>query len=113
MDELRDFIEHLYLNRAPNLPASGFADILDSLIWCLANGDSKILAIQRDWLESDDIDKVKIALSMNEIFPFNNLTEMTSCLRHICEKFPNLKNQCENMAALWTSASSEMKVKMQ
>ena len=98
---LSECFEYLYSRRAKNLPPTALADFFDRLIWCLDDNGAEISGIQREWLKSDDPDKVEIALSMTEVCPFDTQSELAKQLKAILLKFPALKDRCEKMAERW------------
>jgi hypothetical protein len=101
MKNLEDVTDYLFANRAKGLPPRGLAEVFDRLIWCLSDNGVQVLKIQREWLSSQDVEKVKIALEMNEAFPFESQDQMNHVLASISAKWPELKAKCDQIAARW------------
>lgn len=94
---VRDLMEFIVEQRAPNLPATALADVLDRLIWCLGDNGAQIESVREEWLRSDDIERVAIALAMDEIFPFPDEAEMRRELGRIAERWPEFRARCEEL----------------
>src|SRR5262249_39168480 len=46
----------------------GFAEILELLIWAMDDNGAEILAAVERWLQSDDLDRVRVALEVEDVF---------------------------------------------
>jgi hypothetical protein len=101
MKSVSDVFEYLYANRAQGLPPRSLATVFDHLIWCFSDNGEQILQVQREWLSSQDLEKVKIALEMREALPFDNLDEMQCTLKSISEKWPELRSKCDEVTEHW------------
>jgi len=101
MKTLNEIFEYLYSRRVKDLPPTALAEVFNRLMWCLDDNGAEILEIQREWLKSDDLNKVEIAIHMNEACPFDTQSELIEQLEAISLKFPALRRSCEKMAARW------------
>lgn len=104
MTEIRAFMESLVDGRAPGVPPEAIADVLDRLIWCVADSGEEILRVRDAWLASGDEYRIAIALSMHDIFPFNSKSELEQGMSSIAQRFPGLRPKCVE----WLSHSSEL-----
>lgn len=103
-EEIRNAIEVLFNYKAVALPPHAFADVFDRLLWCLDDNGSAILRLQEEWLEREDnLDRLKTALLMKEVRPFNSMAELREAMRTLSKRKPELVSQCKNMLALWES----------
>lgn len=92
-----DLAEQLYNRKAPGYPLEDFADILSRLIWALDDNGAELLAARQRWIESDDQDKVELALRMDEVYPYATLSEMVDSLSRISKRWPHLKHLCDEL----------------
>lgn len=92
-------MDSLLENAVPNLPPKGLAEVFDRLIWCLADNGAEVLEVRDAWLRSDDLRKVKIALAMDETFPFDGGDRMRTELARIAERWPELSPRCSEIIA--------------
>ncbi len=97
----REMMEFLWLRRAKNLPPNGLAEVLDRLLWCMDDNGLEILAVRGEWLAGDDIGKVRVALSMSEVFPFSTREEMTSVFDRLVARWPEVRPDCERIIENW------------
>lgn len=104
MTEMSAFMESLVDDRAPGVPAEAIAEVLDRLIWCVDDNGEKILEVRDRWLESGDEYRISVALSMNDVFPFNTKEQLEERLAEIALRFPSLRRKCVE----WLSHSSEL-----
>jgi hypothetical protein len=104
MTEMFEFMESLVDDRAPGVPPEAIAEVLDRLIWCVADDGEKILEVREKWLESEDEYKIAVALSMSDVFPFNTRRQMEEGLAGIAVRFPRLRHKCIE----WLGHSSEL-----
>lgn len=104
MTELRAFMESLVDDRAPGVPAEAIAEVLDRLIWCVADDGEEILAVRDKWLDSGDEYRIAVALSMSDVFPFNTKLQLEQGLEGIATRFPKLRGKCIE----WLGHSGEL-----
>jgi hypothetical protein len=92
---IKSIMEHLYNDRASQLPPDALAGVFDALIWCLSDNGRGITQVQCEWLEGESQEKCAIALQMDSVFPYDTLAEIKCVYRNISEKWPELKEKCE------------------
>ena len=109
MRDIEQLMEYLYVHRAPSLPPDALAEVFDRLLWCLDDDNgSDLMRVVETWLQSSDRDRVEIGLAMNEVFPFDERTQMESVLRAISSKWPNLTTRCAEVQASRRAQSTEV-----
>jgi hypothetical protein len=106
MTEFENCIEYIFQHRAYQLHPEAFAEVLDRLIWCMEDNGEQIAYIQQKWLESDDQEKVKIALTMKGLLPIKDRAQLSHVLMNIEGRWPELKDLCKSYLALWTKQLS-------
>lgn len=104
MTEMRTFMESIVDGRATGVPPEAIADVLDRLIWCVADSGEEILGVRDAWLASGDEYRIAVALSMRDVFPFNTKSELEQGLSGIAQRFPGLRPKCVE----WLSHSGEL-----
>lgn len=103
---LEDVMEYILRNRAKNLDIAPVADVLERLLWILADGD-EILRVRKAWLEDEeDLEKVRVALAMSETFPYDSREEMASQLLRLTIRWPALQATCDAMLEAWDQQHS-------
>jgi len=105
--ELPDIMEFLLRSTAPNLPSKALAEVFDRLIWCLADNGKELLATRDIWLQSDDRQKVAIALDMDETLPLDGGLQLRTILHGIASRWPEFAKRCENISLLSTSSPDD------
>jgi hypothetical protein len=105
---INNIMNDLYANRVKDLPARALAEVFDSLIWCLSDNGEEIVKVQYDWLVGQDKGKVEIALEMKQVFPFPNRAQMSQVLALIMGRWPELKDKCDEAAALWNALGERL-----
>ena len=93
--QAEDIMEFLYANRAPALPPEALAEVFDRLVWCLEDNGAALLSVREDWLRSDDRERVEIALTMDEVYPFHSEDDMRQTFEAISARWPDLHGRCE------------------
>lgn len=93
-------------HRAPALPPKGLAEVFDRLIWCMDDQGTSLLSVCEDWLESDDRDRVEVALAMDEAFPYANPETMDEVFSQISTRWPDLADTCDRIRAARTAIES-------
>lgn len=101
MSEMKLFMEYLVENRARDLPADALAEVFDRLLWCTADNGEEILSVRREWLDSNGLYNVRVALAMSEVFPCNTRDEMVELFGRICSRWPELNGECEKWLIRW------------
>jgi hypothetical protein len=90
-------MEYLYDHRVKNLPPDALAEVFDRLIWCLDNSGSDVIRTIEEWLQSPDRERVEIALSMREVFPFLTTEQMVQVFSTISSRWPDLGPRCSEI----------------
>ena len=106
LEEMTAIMESLYTHRAPALPARALAAVLDQLIWCLDDNGAALLRVREVWLRSDEREKVEIALSMDETYPFADAAEMDEVLGLITARWPEFSSRCKELSETRNAASA-------
>jgi hypothetical protein len=88
-------MEFLFSRRAANLPPKGLADVFDRLVWCINDNGAEVLQVQKQWLEGDNKEKIRIALAMDEVFPGESREDMHRLLAKITSRWPELQDVCQ------------------
>jgi len=101
--ETRDLMNFLVDHAAPDLPAAALGAILDRLVWCLDDNGNELLRIREEWLRGDDRKRVEIALSMEEVLPFDE-HDRDLMLHELARRWPHLRPRCEVLLALSSPA---------
>ena len=98
---LEDVMEFILRNRAKNLDIAPVADVLERLLWLMADGD-EILRVRKAWLEDEeDLEKVRVALAMSETFPYDSREEMVAQFAQLTARWPQLQPTCDAMLEAW------------
>lgn len=98
---IEQVMEFIVKNKAANSELRWYAEIFDRLIWLLNDNGTELLKVRTKWLESEEYEKVVIALEMGETFPYNNRQEMESRFSTIKEKWPELSERCNQLLEDW------------
>jgi hypothetical protein len=85
-------------HRAVALPVEALSDIFDRLIWCLDDQGAALLVVRERWLQSDERDRVEVALAMDEAFPFADVQTMAAVFAQISAKWPELSARCQSLS---------------
>lgn len=94
-------MEFLWQRRAKNLPPEGLAEIFDRLIWCMDDQGAELLRVRAKWLAGDDIEKARVALVMNEVFPGNTREVLVTLFDRLVSRWPELRPECERLLQAW------------
>jgi hypothetical protein len=77
----------------------GLAEILELLIWATDDNGAEIMRAVERWLLSDDLDRVRVAVEVQEVFPFRHQAEMDAALAVVKARWPELTEQCDRLSA--------------
>lgn len=64
---LDEVLEYLLSRLSPYTSPSLFSETLQCLSWIMDDDGSDIYRVMREWLNADEIEKVKVALSIEEV----------------------------------------------
>ena len=98
MSNIADII---FDRRAPNAQPEWIADILSRLVWLMADNGAEIHEAYRRWIQSDDLERISVALSDTEVFLFDSRDEMTKAFSDLGSRFPTLVPRCEEIIGDW------------
>lgn len=107
MTSVKQVMEFLVENRAPNLAEKALSKIFDQLIWCLKDNGSEIETVRKEWLSGDDLVRIKIALYMSDTFPYDSKKELIKHFEKIVERWPELKRDCDDIIKDWENQFEE------
>ena len=94
-------MEFMLRNRASNVDIAPIADLMERMLWVLADGD-EVLRVRKAWLEHEtDFEKVRVALAMSETFPYDSRAEMVEQFDRLVRRWPALKSTCDAMLETW------------
>ncbi|MBM7846586.1 hypothetical protein [Herpetosiphon giganteus] len=91
---LDEVLEYLLSRLSPHTPPIFFAEIIDQLSWLVDEQRVSMHQIMRDWLNSNDKEKVKIALSTAEAFFIQSDAADLATVTRIIERWPDLAPLC-------------------
>ena len=77
----------------------GLAEILELLVWAMDDNGAEVMAAVERWLQSDDLDRVQVALEVEGVFPFRCREEMEAVLALVKARWPQLAEQCDRRVA--------------
>lgn len=75
------------------------AEVFHQLIWTMDDNGAEIMVAVERWLQSDDLDRVRVALEVTEVFPFRHQSEMDAVLSIVKARWPELTDQCHHLSA--------------
>jgi hypothetical protein len=103
-ESMRTIMDGLVDGLRPDLPGSVLGDVLDRLIWILADNGRSLIEVCREWLESDDLKRVEAALSITEGFLFESDSELAHHLGKVERKWPALSPRVAEILEAWREA---------
>jgi hypothetical protein len=98
---MENIAEYLFSRRARDLPPKALAEVLDRLVWTMDDNGKEIRQALRKWIESDDLERIRIALTCNEVFLYSTRQEMMDAFNSVCHRFPELRRACDEIIARW------------
>jgi len=96
-----ELAEHIFANRAAEAKPEWIADVLGRLVWITNDNGAEICRTLRSWLDSEQLEKVRIALAFDEVFLWETEAEMERVFGSICARFPGLVARCEAIRVSW------------
>lgn len=108
---LMDLADHLFECCRQSVLSwpKGLAEILELFIWATDDNGAEIMRAVERWLQSDDVDRVRVAVEFQEVFPFRHRAEMDSVLAVVKARWPELVERCDALAAARTASTRECK----
>jgi hypothetical protein len=78
------------------------ADLFDRLVWILADNGAGLHRVVRGWLDDGrDFSRLRIALAMQEVFPYEQRSEMQDVFIRLTVRYPELDARCKRILAEW------------
>jgi hypothetical protein len=77
----------------------GIAEQFALLIWSTDDNGSEIMAALKRWLQSDDLDRIRVAVEGVGVFPFRHRAEMEAVLAVVKKRWPDLTGKCDQLIA--------------
>ena len=87
-------LSYLVSRLSPHTPPVFFAEIIDQLCWLVDEQRVSLYQIMRDWLHSEEKEKVKIALTTTEAFFVESNEADRAAVARIIERWPDLAPLC-------------------
>jgi hypothetical protein len=75
------------------------AEILELLVWATDDNGTEVMAAVERWLQSDDRDRVRVAVELDGVFPFRHRAEMDAALAVVKARWPELAEPCDRLSA--------------
>lgn len=88
-----------------------FAELFGNLMWLTEDNGAEIWGSLRRWLESDDPEKVRIALAFDASFLWESATEMDRLLSGVLARFPTEAHRCEVLRSAYMKQFPDAAVK--
>jgi hypothetical protein len=85
----------------------GLAEIFELLIWAMDDNGSEILQAVERWLLSDDLERVRVAVEVQDVFPFRHRAEMDAALAVVKARWPELVESCCRLSAARAACAPE------
>ncbi len=76
----------------------GLAEILEQLVWATDDNGSEIMRTVERWLQSDDLERVRVAVEVQDVFPFRHRAEMDAALSVVKARWPELAERCDSLS---------------
>ncbi|MCA0354315.1 MAG: hypothetical protein LCH85_20170 [Chloroflexi bacterium] len=88
-------IEYLFIRLTKKVSPEYFAAEVEALIWLMdAQGGADIYRVMREWLYSDEIEKVKAALAICQAALIDSDEACHAAVAQIVGRWPELKPNC-------------------
>lgn len=94
-------IEYLLGRLAKDTPTESFSGLLLQLAWLMDDQGADIHRIMRSWLDADQIEKVKVALAIDEVFLLESDAEYQASINQIVNRWPELEPMCRKFYQRW------------
>lgn len=98
--DIEEVMLFLVEHRAPGLPAEGFAEVFESLAWCM-NNETNVMTVTRRWLREDDEYRAALALWIDDVFPADSRAELVALADDIRVRFPALASRADEWVRRW------------
>ena len=104
---MENIADHLFDHRVTNLPPEVLADVLARLVWVMDDNGEAIGRALRQWFDSNDPERIEIALCFDEFFLFESREEMIRVFSRVSLAFPEFCARCEEVLRLWDTQNSQ------
>lgn len=94
--------ELIFEKRGQSCQPEWLANLFGRLIWLTEDNGAEIMGSLKRWLESDNQEKVQIALAFDEAFLWEDAAEMDRLLAGVLSRFPAEAHQCEVARSQWS-----------
>ncbi|MCA0354314.1 MAG: hypothetical protein LCH85_20165 [Chloroflexi bacterium] len=98
---LDEVLEYLLSRLSPYTPPSLFSEKLQCLSWIMDDDGSDIYRVMREWLNADEIEKVKVALSIEEVLLLTSDEAYQTTVTRIVGRWPELEPMCYEFQQIW------------
>lgn len=98
---LNEALEYLLSRLSPHTPLFFFAEIIQQLSWLVDEPRVSMYRIMREWLNADEIEKVKVALSIEEVLLLNSDEAYQTTVARIVSRWPELEPMCYEFQQMW------------
>lgn len=98
---VENIAEMLFRRRASNLPPNALAEVFARLVWTMDDNGTEIFHTLRQWIESGDVERARIALAFDEGFLYGAFNETIEAFNRLCLRFPELRPACDKNLAAW------------
>ena len=98
---MENIAEYLFRRRAANLPPAALATVLDELVWTMDDNGKEIHTALRQWIDSGDLGRARIALAQQSVFLYPTRGAMIDAFARLCSRFPELRQDCDEIIARW------------
>lgn len=96
-----ELAEIIFEKRVRSGQPEWFADLFGRLIWMTEDNGAEIRGTLGRWLDSLDVEKVRIALAFDESFLWDNTSEMDLRLANVLSRFPGEAQRCKAARDRW------------
>jgi len=94
-------IEYLLGRLAKDTPTESFSGLLLQLTWLMDDQGADIHRIMRNWLDADQIEKVKVALLIEEVLLLTSDEAYQTTVARIVGRWPELEPMCYEFQQMW------------
>jgi hypothetical protein len=96
-NSMRPILDGLLARLNPALPGSALGEVLNRLLWLTDDNGTDVIAVCREWLDSDDLRKVEAALSIEEGWLFDDPVELSNRLGAVASRWPQVTGRVKQI----------------
>ena len=82
---------------APSAEPQWLADVLQRLVWIMDENGAEVMGAVERCLQGNDERKLRVALAIDDVFPFQSEERMAEVLRRVAEKWPEHRARCDQL----------------